>query len=46
MPVACGGSQARGQIGTTAASLCYSHSSVESELYLQSIPQLMATPDP
>ena len=39
-PAAYGGSQARGRIGTTAASLLYSHSNPRSELHLQSTPQL------
>ena len=43
---AYGGSQARGRIGTTAASLCHSHSNVGSELHLRPTPQLKATPDP
>ena len=42
-PVACGGSQARGQIRAAAASLCQSHSIAESK---PPIPQLLATPDP
>ena len=42
--VAYGGSQARGRIWTAATSLC--HSNARSELLLQPIPQLMATPDP
>ena len=33
-PVACGGSQARGRIGATAASLQHSHSNVRSEPHL------------
>ena len=33
-------------IGAAATSLHPSHSKVGSELHLQSIPQLMATPDP
>ena len=45
-PTAYGGSQARGQIGTTVASLCHSHSNTRSESHLQPIPQLMAKPDP
>jgi len=40
--MAYGGSQARGQIGGVAAS----HRNAGSVLYLQPIPQLMATPDP
>ena len=47
-PIACGISQARGQIGATAASLHYnhSHSNVESELCLRPTPQLTAMLDP
>ena len=45
-PEAYGGSQAGGEIGATAASLHLSHSNAGSELHLQSIPQLTATPDP
>ena len=45
-PVAYGGSQARGQIGATAAGLRHSHSNAEHELDLLPTPQLMATPDP
>ena len=41
-----GGSQARGLIGATAASLCNSHSNAGSEPCLQPTPQLMATLDP
>ena len=40
------GSQARGQIGATTASLCRSHSNAGSEPCLQPTPQLMATADP
>ena len=43
---ACGGSQARGLIGATAAGLCQSHSNVGFELCLRPTPQLMAMPDP
>ena len=43
---AYGGSQARGQIGSVAASLHHSHSNVGSKLHLQTTPQLTATPDP
>ena len=39
-------SQARGQIGATAAGLCHCHSNAGSEPSLQPLPQLMATPDP
>ena len=45
-PEAYGGSQARGQIGTTAASLCHSHSNAGSKLLLRPVPQLTAMPDP
>ena len=41
-PVANGGSQARGQIKATAASLHHSHSNATSKLCLQPTPQLMA----
>ena len=44
IPVAYGSSQARGWIGATAASLCQSHSSTRSKLYLWPTPQLGATP--
>ena len=40
------GSQARGLIGATAASLHQSHSNTGSEPFLQPIPQLTATSDP
>ena len=45
-PAAHGGSQTRGQIGASAASLVHSHSNVGSEPHLQPTPQLMTTPDP
>ena len=45
-PVACGSSQARGQIGAVGASLRHSHSNVGSEPRLQPTPQLMAMLDP
>ena len=45
-PEAYGGSQARGQIGATAAGLHHSHSNARSELHLRPTPQLRATPDP
>ena len=45
-PMAYRGSQTRGQIGATTASLQYSHSNAGSEPHLQATPQLMATPDP
>ena len=45
-PAAYGESQARGQIGAIAASLCHSHSNVGSESRLRPTPQLMATLDP
>ena len=44
--MARGGSQARGQIGTLAASLHHSHSNVRSEPCLRPTPQFTATPDP
>ena len=40
-PTAYGGSQARGLMGTVAASLLHSHSNARSELCLQPTPQLM-----
>ena len=43
---AYGSSQARGQIGATAASLHHSHSNIGSESRLQPVPQLTATPNP
>ena len=45
-PAAYGGSQARGQIGATAASLHHSHSNPGPELYLQPTPQLTAMAEP
>ena len=45
-PVAYGGSQARGQIGATDASLHHSHSNFGSEPHLQPTPQLTATLGP
>ena len=45
-PTAYEGSQARGGMGATAASLHHSHSNTGSELHLQIIPQLTATRDP
>ena len=45
-PPAYGGSQARGQIGGTVASLHYRHSNTESELCLWPTPQLTAMLDP
>ena len=44
-PGAYGGSQARVQIGATAASLHHSHGNLGSEPYLRPTPRL-ATPDP
>ena len=41
-----GSSQAKGQIGATVAGLHHGHSNVGSELCLQPMPQLAATPDP
>ena len=43
-PAAYGGSQARGLIGAVAVSL--RHSNIRSEPRLQTMPHLMATPDP
>ena len=45
-PTANGGSQARGQIGATAAGLGHSHSNTGSQQSLQPPPQLKAMPDP
>ena len=45
-PQAYGGSQARGLLGATTASLYYIHSHVGSEPSLQPTPQLKAMPDP
>ena len=44
--VAYGRSQARGQIGATAAGLHHRHSNVGSKPSLQSAPRLTAMPDP
>ena len=44
--VACGASQARGQIRAVGPGLHHSHSSTRSEPHLQPTPQLTATPDP
>ena len=41
-PAAYGGSQARSQIGATAAGLHHSHSNVGSKLHLQPTPELAA----
>ena len=46
IPMAYGGSQARGQIRAVAADLHHSHSNARFEPHLRPIPQLMATPDP
>ena len=46
VPVAYGGSQARGLIGAVAIGLRQSHSNAGSEPHLQPTPQGMATPDP
>ena len=43
---AFGGSQAKGQIGATAAGLHHSHSNVGSEARLRPTPQLTAMLDP
>ena len=45
-PAAYGGSQARGLIGATAASLHHSHSDAGSEPHLQPARQFTAAPDP
>ena len=45
-PAACGGSQARGQIGDAAAGLHQNHSNTGSELLLQPTPQLKVMLDP
>ena len=45
-PMACGGSQAGSRIRAEAVGLRHSHSNEESKPHLDSIPQLMATPDP
>ena len=45
-PATYGGSQSRGLIEATAASLHDSHSNTRSEPHLRSRPQLTATPDP
>ena len=45
-PAAYEGSQARGLIGATAASLPHSHSNAKSKPHLQPTPHLTATPDP
>ena len=46
VPVAYGGSQARGLKGAVAACLCMSHSNAGSVLHLRPTPQLTAMPDP
>ena len=45
-PMAYGSSQARVELGATAAGLHHSHSSEGSEPHLQPTPQLSSTPDP
>ena len=45
LPVAYGGSQARGRIGAAATGLHQSHSNAGSEPRLRPTPQLTATPD-
>ena len=45
-PASYGSSQARGQIGVTAAGLYLSHSNMGSEPHRQPIPQLKAVLDP
>ena len=44
VPVAYRSSQARGRIGAAAAGLCHSHSNARSQLRLQPMWQLVATP--
>ena len=44
--MAYGGSQARGQLGATAAHPHHNYSNTESEPYLRPTPQLMAMLDP
>ena len=46
VPVAYGGSKARGPIRTVATSLCQSHNNARSKPLLWPTPQLMAMPDP
>ena len=46
IPVAYGGSQARGRIGAAAAGLHHSHSNTRSKPPLPPTPQFTATPDP
>ena len=46
MPVAYGGSQAKGLIRAVAASLHQNHSNARSETSLKTTPELMAMPDP
>ena len=46
LPMAYGGSEARGLIRAVATSLRHSHSNVGSEPRLQPTPQLSAMPDP
>ena len=45
-PTACGGSQARGQIGLVTLGLCHNHSHAGSEPHVQPTPQLKVMPDP
>ena len=46
VPMACGGSQARGLIGAVAIGLHHSHSNAGFEPHLQPTPELRATSDP
>jgi len=46
VPMAYGGSQARGPVGATAAGLRHSHSNTGSKPRLRPTPQLMAMLDP
>ena len=45
-PMAYGSSQARGLIGTAAASLRHSYTNTGTEAHLRPMPQLAATQDP
>ena len=45
-PKAYGSLQTRDQIRAVAADLCHSHGNTTSELHLQPMPQLVATPNP
>ena len=45
-PVVYGGSQATGQIGAAAISLCHSHNNAGSQLHLRLTPHVRAMQDP